>query len=204
MNIDLSELSQTQTYFTMTQTVLPRPVAWVLTEHANGKLNLAPFSYFTPVSSNPPLLMFSVGHKPDGSLKDTYKNVTEREHFVVHIAHSGLAEAVTQSAKVLPEGESELDFVGLDTVEFEGFPLPRLADAGIAFGCRLYQAQTIGDNPQYLVFGQIERMWIDDRLVGGDDKGRQKIFADRVDAIGRLGGNEYVTFGDIIDVPRPV
>ena len=202
MNINVSELSQNQAYFTLTQTVLPRPVAWVLSEHANGELNLAPFSYFTPVCSNPPLLMFSVGHKPDGSLKDSYRNIVERKDFVVHLAQRELAAEVTRSARVLPEGESELELCGLDTVPFEGSRLPRLTDARVAFSCELFKTQEIGNEPQYLVFGLIKQIWLDDSVVGEDAKGRRKIYADRIDQIGRLGGNEYVTFGEILDIPR--
>ena len=70
MNIDASTLAPIQIYHLMTQTVIPRPIAWVLTESGEADYNLAPFSYFTPVSSNPPLLMFSVGKKPTGEIKD--------------------------------------------------------------------------------------------------------------------------------------
>ncbi len=85
MIIDTCELSANRIYHTMIQTIIPRPVAWVLSD--NGKddcrqsvslteqperFNLAPFSYFTPVSSKPPVLMFSVGKKPNGSPKDRH------------------------------------------------------------------------------------------------------------------------------------
>ena len=61
MLVNLSEFSRPDAYFAMTQTVLPRPVAWVLSENENGSYNLAPYSFFNAVSSDPPLLMFSVG-----------------------------------------------------------------------------------------------------------------------------------------------
>ncbi|WP_255611472.1 flavin reductase family protein [Marinobacterium arenosum] len=186
----------------MIQTIVPRPVAWVLSEHGNGEYNLAPFSYFAPVCSDPPMVMISLGHKPDGSLKDTYRNILERQHFVIHLAHRELAEAVTRSARVLPEGESELALIGMETVPFEGSPLPRLAAARVALSCRLHEVKEVGNGPQYLVFGLVERIWLDDAVVGQDAKGRTKVHADRIDPIGRLGGNEYVTFGEIVDIPR--
>jgi len=202
MNIDVSELSQAQAYFTLTQTVLPRPVAWVLSEHENGELNLAPFSYFTPVTSNPPMLMLSIGKQPDGGFKDTLRNISERKQFVVHLAQREWAEQVTRSARALPAGESELSLCGLETVPFEGSPLPRLDGARVAFSCELHRVDEIGNGPQYLVFGQIRRIWLDDSVVGEDAKGRRKIDARQIDPLGRLGGNEYVTFGDILDIPR--
>ncbi len=202
MIIDLTKLSQNQVYHTMTQTVVPRPIAWVLSEHENGKLNLAPFSYFNAVCSQPPVVMLSIGRKPDGSDKDTFRNIVERKKFVIHLAHPELAPQVTLSAKVLPEGESELDLLAMDTVPFEGFELPRLKDARIAFACELYKLDTIGDNNQNLVYGRLERIWLDDSVVGEDAKGRTKILAEQLDPLGRLGGNEYITSGEVLDIPR--
>jgi len=202
MNINLSELSPNKVYHTMTQTVVPRPVAWVLSEHENGKFNLAPFSYFNAVCSSPPVVMLSIGRKPDGRDKDTFRNIVERKRFVIHLAHPELAPQMTKSAKVLPDGESELELIDMDTVEFEGFELPRLKDARIAFACELYKLDTIGENDQNLVFGKLLRIWLDDEVVAEDDKGRMKVMADKLSPLARLGGNEYVTAGNILDIPR--
>ncbi|MBE9398432.1 flavin reductase family protein [Pontibacterium sp. N1Y112] len=202
MNINLSELSPNKVYHTMTQTVVPRPVAWVLSEHENGKFNLAPFSYFNAVCSNPPVVMLSIGRKPDGSDKDTFRNIVERKKFVIHLAHPELAPQMTKSAKVLPDGESELELVDMDTVAFEGFELPRLKEARIAFACELYKLDTIGESDQNLVFGKLLRIWLDDEVVTEDDKGRMKVMADKLSPLARLGGNEYVTAGSILDIPR--
>jgi len=202
MNINVSDLSKSQAYFALTQTVLPRPVAWVLSEHENGKLNLAPFSYFTPVCSDPPLVMFSVGKKPDGSPKDTWRNIVERKEFVIHLAQRELAVEVTRTARTLPAGESELELCDLETVAFEGSRLPRLAAARVAFACELYQTQEIGEGPQQLIFGQIKQIWLDDEAAVMDAQGRLKVDARQIDPVGRLGGSEYVSFGDILDIPR--
>ena len=78
MEIDLDSLSANGVYHTLTRTVIPRPVAWVLSENAGGDYNLAPFSYFNAICSDPPLIMISVGKKPDGSSKDTRVNITAR------------------------------------------------------------------------------------------------------------------------------
>lgn len=202
MDINFSELSSNQAYFTMTQTILPRPVAWVLSEHENGKYNLAPFSYFTAVCSDPPLLMISVGHKPDGELKDTYRNILERKNFVVHLAHSGQAQQVTRTAKTLPQGESEVEDAELNLLPFANAPLPRVEGARIAMDCELYDVQEIGNKPQYLIFGRVRNLFIDDVAVAVDAKGRMKVDAKKIDPLGRLGGAEYVTFGDILSIPR--
>ncbi len=202
MDIDFSSLSAQQAYFTMTQTVLPRPIAWVLSEHGNGAYNLAPFSYFSAVCSDPPLIMLSIGHKPDGSLKDTYRNILERPQFVVHLAHRGQAEQVTQTARVLPAGVSEVELAGLRLVPFTHSPLPRIDGARIAMQCELYEVKEIGNAPQFLVFGRVKHLFVDDCAVSHDAKGRLKIAADKVDPLGRLGGSEYVTFGEVLSIAR--
>lgn len=203
MNIDVTNLSQTQAYHLMTQMIVPRPIAWVLSEHANGEMNLAPFSFFNAVCSSPPVLMLSVGRKSDGEQKDTFINIAERKKFVVHIAHSAQAPEVTLSAKELAAGESELALAGLKTVPFEDFSLPRLECVRIAIGCELYRLDTIGDREQNLIFGRIECVWIDDEYVAPDAKGRVKIRSDVLDALGRLGGSEYITAGEVFSVLRP-
>lgn len=203
MYIELEKLSPNQIYVTMTQAVIPRPIAWVLSDNGNGGYNLAPYSYFNAVCSDPPLVFISVGKKPDGSYKDTRVNIEKRSHFVIHIAHRGLAETMTETSRTLPHGESELDRVGLSVTEFEGFPLPRLTDCRVALACELYEIQEVGTTPQSLVFGKVVTIYVDDDVVSTDDKGRLKLHAKKVDPIGRLGASEYVTFGEILSIPRP-
>jgi len=203
MYIDLEGLSPNRIYLTMTQTVIPRPVAWVLSDNGDGGYNLAPYSYFNAVSSDPPLVFISVGKKPDGSYKDTRVNIEERSHFVVHIAHRGVAVPMTETSRTLPHGESELERIDLSVTEFEGFPLPRLKDCRVALACELYEIQEIGATPQSLVFGKVRSIYVEDEVVSTDDKGRLKVSADKVDPIGRLGASEYVTFGEILSIPRP-
>ena len=208
MIVDLSELSTNQVYFHLTQSVIPRPVAWVLSlndasPNEADSFNLAPFSYFTPISSNPPLLMISVGKKPEGDFKDTRVNIETRRQFVVHIAHRELAGKMTESSRTLPAGVSELDYVKMETVPFDDFPVPRLKDCRVAMACELYEVQEIGNAPQALIFGEIKKLYLDDQVISENDRGRQKIHADRIDPIGRLGTDEYTTFGEILTIPRP-
>jgi len=203
MEIDLARLTAKQIYFTMTQTLIPRPVAWVLSENLNGDLNLAPYSYFTAVSSAPPLILISAGKKPDGTPKDTRVNIEQRRDFVVHIAHQALLEPLNESSATLPPGVSEVEQLGLETAPFLGSRLPRLACCRVAFACELHQVQEIGDTPQALIFGRVKVVFVDDDVTGQDDKGRLKVHADRLDPIGRLGASEYATLGQIHQLVRP-
>ncbi|NOI58810.1 flavin reductase family protein [Vibrio coralliilyticus] len=202
MNIDASTLAPTQIYHLMTQTVIPRPIAWVLTESGETDYNLAPFSYFTPVSSNPPLLMFSVGKKPTGEIKDTTRNVLETGRMVVHIANADLAEQVTQTSATLPHGESEVALAGLELIDFEGFELPRIKDCPIAFGCKLFEVKEIGETPQSLIFAQIEDIYIAPEVIG-DNQERLVVEALKVNPLSRLGGSQYANLDQTFTVARP-
>lgn len=202
MNIDMTTLAPSQVYHLLTQTIIPRPVAWVLTESDSENYNLAPFSYFTAISSQPPLLMFSVGSKPSGEMKDTVRNVLETGKMVIHIASVDLAEAVTESAATLPYGESEVDAGHIDLCPLEEFELPRVKECSIAFGCKLYEIKEIGDAPQYLVFAEIEQVYIDPQMIAERDD-RLKVDAMSVNPLCRLGGAEYAVLEKSFSIARP-
>ena len=203
MLINLSELSPPQVYFTMTQTVLPRPIAWVLSENQNNSYNLAPFSYFNAVCSDPPLVMFSVGLQDDGAHKDTLVNVRERNEFVVHIASVSQLQDLNLSSATLPPGESEVTAGNLKTTSVEGHHLPRLADSKVAFMCSVYEIQTIGNNNQHLVFGLISDIYVDDQCTEINEKGRLKIDPAKVQPLSRLGASQYASYGETLMANRP-
>ncbi len=214
MLIDVAGLAARERYRLMTQVIVPRPVAWVLSDNggltepgslAEKRYNLAPYSYFAGISSNPALLMFSVGKKPDTSNKDTLVNIQTRRHFVVHIAHRELATAVTETSRTLAHGESELERAQLTLTKFDGFALPRLEACRVALGCKLHQTVQLDGLSQTLVFGEILHAYVADSIIvsaNGDDAS-PNIDLKKLDPIGRLGGNDYTSFGDIISVPRP-
>ena len=198
MILNFTDYSATQRYHLMTQTIIPRPIAWVLTNSTSGNndqnnLNLAPFSYFTAISSDPALLMLSVGKKPNGDLKDTLTNVLKNKKMVIHIAGEQLADIVTQTAATLAHGDSELASINdeiLETVPFDGFTLPRLAQCDIAYACELFEIKEIGDIPQTLIFAEIKQLYVSPKVTTVND-GRIKIHADSVNPLARLGASEY-------------
>ena len=202
MYLDFSELSPSRVYHSLIQTLVPRPIAWVLSDNGTDSFNLAPFSYFSGVASDPPLIMISVGKKPDGSLKDTRANIIERNEFVVHIAHREMAEQVTASSQTLAAGESEIEKLGLETVAFGDFRLPRLKDCRVAMACERYRVEDITSS-QAMILGRVTALYIDDAVVTEGADGRRKIHADKIDPISRLGGDDYALMGGIISVPRP-
>jgi len=203
MYLDFGAMKPPEIYLTLTQTVIPRPVAWVLSENLDGGSNLAPFSFFNALCSNPPLIMISVGRRQDGSLKDTQANIEARREFVVHIGHWEQLDSLNESSATLPSGESETQRLGLETVCFEQFRLPRLVDARVAFACSRYQIQEIGNSGNTLILGRVHGVYLADGVVGKDNRDRPKICADKINPIGRLGASEFVRFGEIHTRHRP-
>jgi len=203
MHIDLRDLSPSQVYFNMIQTLIPRPIAWVLSENAGGSYNLAPFSYFNAVCSDPPLVMISVGKQMDGSHKDTRVNIEARKEFVIHISHREQLEAMNASSATLPPDVSEVEELGLATTSMEGSRLPRLKESRVAYACELHEILEIGNGPQSVILGRVNGIYIDDSIAAVHEKGRLKVDAAALDPIGRLGASEYVTFGDVVRVARP-
>ena len=202
MNLSVSEMPSALAYQLLTQVIVPRPVAWVLTQNGQAQVNLAPFSYFAPVSSNPPLLMFSAGNRRDGSPKDTVLNIKETQRFVVHIANTSHADAMSLTAKECPHGESEAELAGLNLVPFEGFALPRVEGVPVALGCELFQLDELGDTPQNVIYGKVVSAWLDDSLCTEPNNPKHFADAKALDPISRLGGDWYAQLGEFIHSPR--
>lgn len=204
MQIKLDELSAPLTYFTMTQSVVPRPIAWLLSENEDASFNLAPFSYFNAICSDPPLVMISIGLQDDGSEKDSLRNIRQRSQFVIHIASCDQLPELNQSSATLPPGESEVLANNLQTTPVDGFHVPRLSDCKIALMCERHSIQTIGNSDQQsLLFAEIREIYVDDSCVEISDQGRLKILADQVQPLARLGASEYASFGDVLAARRP-
>ncbi|MBV0932217.1 flavin reductase family protein [Marinobacterium weihaiense] len=199
MLLTAQQMDPVDIYHTLTQVIIPRPIAWVLTpndEHFTSS-NLAPFSFFNAVCSDPPILMLSMGNKTDGSLKDSCRNLLERQRCVIHIGAEDQAQAISDTARELPFGESELELAGFEQVPFKGTDMPRLKGVPVAMACRLHQHLEVGNKPQNMLLVEVDKIWVDERACYGDDRGRKRINAELLRPLARLGGSEYAGLGDV-------
>ena len=203
MIINFLDIEPLQRYHLLTQTVIPRPIAWVLSQNDSGSsYNLAPFSFFNAICSDPPLMMLSIGKKPNGEIKDTRHNVLSGREFVVHIASLDQAEALNASAATLNYGESELEGANLSLVDFRGCHLPRLAEALAAYHCTLYDMHEIGPSRQAILYAEIRQLYVDDSLVR-TAKDRLYIDAAALNPLARLGAAEFAGIGQPFTLDRP-
>ncbi|MBI3758287.1 MAG: flavin reductase family protein, partial [Deltaproteobacteria bacterium] len=99
MIIDPKEVAVANVYKLLIGAIVPRPIAFVSTVDADGVRNLAPFSFFTGISANPPVICFSpMVRGKDGSRKDTLRNIEATREFVVNIVSEEIAEQMNLCA----------------------------------------------------------------------------------------------------------
>lgn len=201
MRLDFSALSPRDAYQWMTLTILPRPIAWVSTISADGRTNLAPFSFFQGVCANPPTLMFVPVNNRQGVKKDTVRNIEAIPEFVVNLVPHALAVQMNATSALLPHGESEFDKFGVIAAPSEQVRPPRVAAAPVAFECRLDRFVHIGEGPlaANVVFGRILAAHVRDDVLGADGKPDAR----KLDLVGRLGGEAYTTTRDVFSLIRP-
>ena len=200
MNIAAAGRAGRDNYKLLIGAVVPRPIAWVSTLNGDGSVNLAPFSFFQAVASDPPTVIVSVGRRSNGDWKDTALNALERGEFVVNTVNVDVREAMNESSRDYPYGESELPPAGLTTAPSAVVETPRVAEAPIALECRLTQTVSIGQAPtDYMVlFGEVVGFYVRDDLYFDG-----KIDPLRLQPLGRLAGNQYSKPGEIIELIRP-
>lgn len=203
MQIDFNQLTANQCYGTMTQVLVPRPIAWVLSDNGDGSYNVAPFSFFTGICSDPPLLVLSVGKKDAVEEKDTRVNIRERDTFVVHIPSARHIDKVNMTSASLAHGESEIETAKLKLTDIDGFSLPRILGCDIALACKRYRIDEVGNTPQAVIYGEIVSLFINDELLVPNEKGRFQVDATMLDPLSRLGGSQYASIGDILSAVRP-
>ena len=187
-------------YQLLISTILPRPIAWVSSIDRAGNLNLAPFSYFTVVCNDPMTLLFCPGiPTATGVKKDTLRNIEEVPEFVINLTNQATAEAMNLTASSLPRGQSEFEWAGVTAAPSETIQVPRVAEAPVAFECKLQRIVMVSEKPGggAAVFGEVQRIHIqDDIYMGGT------VAIDKLQPIGRIGGNGYVRVTDMFDIER--
>lgn len=200
MEIDPNVLAPDLCYKLVIGCVVPRPIAVVSTISVDGLPNVAPFSYFTVASHTPLSLAFTVGGpKSDGSMKDTLRNARfvadgGTGEFVVNIADESYAGPMARTGESLAHGESEFDHAGLTPAPSLVVRAPRVGEASVSFECKTTHIIPIG--AASLIIGQVHHIHVRDHLV--DD--RYRIDADKLAAVGRMAGNDYVRTRDRFEI----
>ncbi|MCL1065940.1 flavin reductase family protein [Shewanella olleyana] len=181
-------LTSQQIYKLLIGGVSPRPIAWVSTVSKNGVNNLAPFSFFTVASANPPVLCFNPMSTDKGVEKDTLANIREQKEFVINsVSYQDLA-VMNQTCHQLPAEEDEFEYAGVEKQASTLVTPYRVKQALVSFECRLNQIVDLGHEPMagHLVLGDVVAIHVRDDAVNDF-----KIDSEKLDAIGRMAGNDY-------------
>ncbi|MBI5214227.1 MAG: flavin reductase family protein [Ignavibacteriae bacterium] len=199
MIINPHEHEYNNIYKLLIGTVVPRPIAFVSTVSAEGIRNLAPFSFFNAVCSNPPIILFSTSIRKDGTHKDTYRNVVETKEFVVNIVSEEIAEQMNKCATDVPPDVDEFLLSGLTPTPSDLIKPPRVKESSISMECTLNQIIHFGNQPggAATIFGEVLRFHIADELFNNF-----RIDAEKLNAIGRMGGAFYTRTKDRFELRR--
>ena len=188
-------------YKLMVGVIVPRPIAFVSTISEDGIRNLAPFSFFTGISANPPVICFSpMIRGSDGARKDTLRNCEATKEFVVNVVSEEFAERMNICSVEYPPEVDEFGMSGLTPVASDLVKPPRVKESHISMECRLVQIVEVSSRPLggSLVMGEVLRFHVDDALFEN-----YKIDPDKLHAIGRMGGPTYTRTTDLFDMVRP-
>lgn len=201
MLLAVSQTNALDIYRLLISLVTPRPIAWVTSVDGEGRVNLAPFSFFNVFGADPPVVVFAPNRKRDGSKKDTLNNVETTKEFVVNAAVADLAAEVNLSSKELPPGESEVELTGLSLLPSVAVKPPRLAESPVNLECVLRQVVRLGENPlsANLVIGEIVMIHVADQIL--DEQGR--VDPRKLRTIARLGADYYCHTSDLFQMQRP-
>ncbi|MCA9293087.1 MAG: flavin reductase family protein [Phycisphaerales bacterium] len=204
-DFDPTTLDIARRYKLLIGTIVPRPIALVSTVSTQGRTNLAPFSFFAGVGSNPMTLLFCPATNADGTDKDTLRNAAPTSEggvgqFVVNVATEHYAAKVAAAAEELPFGESEFDLVGLTPETATKVRPPRVKESPVCFECETVQViRTNAGAPSSgnIVLGRVVWARVHDDVVDG----RLRIAPSQLKAIGRMAGLTYCTTRERFDLP---
>jgi flavin reductase (DIM6/NTAB) family NADH-FMN oxidoreductase RutF len=206
MEINPATISQPERYKLLIGCIVPRPIAFVSTISIDGMhLNLAPFSFFNGVGSNPMTLLFCPANKADGSEKDTLRNCKPRTEggtgqFVVNVVTEEYIREAVASSEPLAYGESEFEMSGLTPAPSVVVKPPRVKESPVAFECET--VQVVRTNPGApaggnVVIGRVVHVFVLDDLIN------ERLHTDpaKLKAVGRMGGLGYTRTRDRFELP---
>ena len=201
MVIDPAAAGAQNIYKLMIGIIVPRPIAFVSTISSDGVLNLAPFSFFTAVSANPPVIAFSpMVRGSDGQHKDTLRNIESTGEFVVNIVSEEFVEQMNLCSGEYPPDVDEFAVSGLTPVVSDLVKPPRVAESKAQMECRLVQVVHVSTKPLggSIVLGEVFRFHVSDAICE-----QYRVEPDLLRPVGRMGGPTYVRTTDRFNLDRP-
>ncbi len=196
----VADLNPTECYKLTTGLVIPRPIGWIGSYGTDGVANLAPYSFFQAVATNPPVVIFSTG-VAKGVVKDSLANVRDSGVFTANMVDHDLSVAMNATAAEVPPSVDEFGLAGLTVKDYGSVAAPGVAEAKAVLECRVVDEKVFGSDPTLnhaVTFGEVVAFHIADEVLDGT-----RIDAAAVDAVGRLAGTMYATTREQFSLDRP-
>lgn len=197
-SIDSTTLPPREAARLLMSIVVPRPIGWASTVSAAGLLNLAPFSFFNAVDSNPPMVMLSISRR-QGEAKDTLRNIQATGEFVVNIADESLAAALMLTSGEYGAGVDEFEVARLATAPSIVVRPPRVAQAPAALEVKLTQVVPVSETGYTMVIGRALYFHVREGLL----RANGMVDAELLRPLARLAGDEFATIGRVFEMARP-
>jgi flavin reductase (DIM6/NTAB) family NADH-FMN oxidoreductase RutF len=198
MELDFAKIPPTERYKFLTAVVVPRPIAWVTSVSPTGVINVAPFSFFNAMGSQPAIVALGIVSRGKGVPKDSFKNIQETGEFVVNLVTYDAREAMNRTAADFPPEISELDAVGLESMPAVTVKPPRLALSPVHLECKLATIVEVGRNR--VIIGEVLHAFIRDEFY---DPVKGYVATEKLDFIGRMHGRGwYARSSDLFLLPR--
>jgi flavin reductase (DIM6/NTAB) family NADH-FMN oxidoreductase RutF len=195
LEIDPAHLDRRSAYSLMISLIVPRPIAWVSSISPEGAANLAPFSYFNGISSQPPILMIAVGSRR-GERKDTWRNIEQTREFVVNAVVPEVMDAMVISSGEFPPGVDEFKEAGVTPLASVRVKPPRVAESPVSMECALERIVEVGGTA--LILGKVLLYHVRDDLM---EQGA--VEPTRLRPVARLGDDYYAYLGEVVRKKRP-
>lgn len=196
MQINPSELNEQEKYKMLIGSILPRPIAFVSTKGKSCN-NVAPFSFFTCVSVDPPMIGFTAMPGPYGD-KDTLRNIRETGEFVVNIVSKSFIDEVSLSSVDSPSEISEFEITGLHEKKSIMVQPPSVAESKIQLECKLHKIVELGKGPDSFIIGEVVLFQVDEDIL----MDRYRIQWEGLEPVGRMAGNLYSVCDHVISIKR--
>ena len=190
MLYDFAQMSAKDTYKLVVSTIVPRPIAWVVSQDAEGQLNAAPFSFFNAMSGTPPILVLGIGSRDEGGPKDTLRNILQTRQFVINLVNEDMARQMNVTATAFAYGVNELEKASLGTTPSVHVSPPRIAASPVAFECELMQSVPVSET-NTLIIARALACHIEDRYMLDTEK--CYVNTPELKLVGRMHGAGWYT-----------
>jgi flavin reductase (DIM6/NTAB) family NADH-FMN oxidoreductase RutF len=198
--IDPEAVSRRERYQLLTSLVVPRPIGWISTFSEAGTPNLAPFSYFSALSSSPMLIGVSIGDRR-GEPKDTLVNIRTKAAFCVNVVSESFMESMNATSADVPPHVNEFELAGLSPVSSGVVDAPYVEGCLAVLECRVEKEVSLGEAPNTLVIGRVVGLRLAASLPFLEST--SAVDAAVLRPLGRLSGSRYALPGEVRTLPRP-